>query len=334
MTNTTPLTSWPLCTRPLEEIVILSDGRVTTCCIDPWGFNAFANIYQDDFTTTISKFQQFKQHFIDSPSDFQFCHNCFRNRQTYYNDFHIHQPSPQDIQDYLSPQAIPRRLVIEPISICNLSCLNCVSDIKTLGKFRSNHILDLEKTKIWLTPHITSIGRIRFYNYGETFLNKNSIAFCAFLRHNHPHIEIDIATNLLPLDNHEKIQALVNAQPNILKVSLHGADQEKVSRYMGPKANFQRAIEIMKDIISFRTQKHYSFPLVMWKYLLFEWNDSDEEIEKARLLSKENGIDFFALELANGPYASRRFAKGTKKFNQLQVNQEHEKGILKRLFKY
>jgi hypothetical protein len=39
----------PLCTRPLGELVILSDGRITTCCEDPRGVNAFANIYEHDY---------------------------------------------------------------------------------------------------------------------------------------------------------------------------------------------------------------------------------------------------------------------------------------------
>lgn len=39
-----------LCVRPLEEVAILCDGRITTCCIDEKGENSFAGIYDDEST--------------------------------------------------------------------------------------------------------------------------------------------------------------------------------------------------------------------------------------------------------------------------------------------
>jgi lipopolysaccharide transport system ATP-binding protein len=310
-----------ICTLPVNEIVVLSDGRVTTCCLDPKGENTFADIYEDDFESTLSKFRDFKIKMVKNVNDFPICITCIKARKNYYNEFHKINPSEREIETFLAAEAIPRRLVIELTVACNMFCIACLSGqkkIKNYRKIENGLFLDTKKLKKWLAPYIDGIHSIRLFNYGETFLHPEAIEFCDFLTDSNPGIHLIIATNILPLDNDEKIKMLIKAQPNALYVSLHGANQDSVSKYMGPKADFWRAMGIMRKIITLRNEMGYEAPLVVWKYILFNWNDSDEEMQFARTLAKEYCIDFIGFEITNGNIASKRFYKGSEEFEALK----------------
>jgi adenine C2-methylase RlmN of 23S rRNA A2503 and tRNA A37 len=309
-----------ICLRPVKEIVVLADGRVTTCCLDPKGGNTFANIYQDDFEETLTKFQLFKQRMVEN-ENFPICLTCIQARKNYYNEFHKLNPSAQEIESFLSADAVPRQLVIELTVACNMSCNACISGKKQIKKYRNIEnglFLDTKILEKWLFPYIDRVHSIRLFNYGETFLHPRAIEFCDFLTTSNPRIHLIIATNILPLDNDQKIKNLIQTQPNALFVSLHGANQDSVSKYMGPNADFLKALHIMKKIVALRSEMGYKLPLVVWKYILFNWNDSDEEMELARSMAKEHGIDFIGFEITSGDIASKKFYKGSKDFEELR----------------
>jgi uncharacterized Fe-S cluster-containing radical SAM superfamily enzyme len=212
-------------------------------------------------------------------------------------------------------------LVIELTVACNMSCVACISGKKEINKYRNiknGLFLDINILEKWLFADIKRIQSVRLFNYGETFLHPKAIEFCQFLTTSNPEINLIIASNILPLDDDEKIRNLIHAQPNALYVSLHGANQESVRKYMGPNADFHKAIEIMKKIVTFRIQMGYEAPMVVWKYILFNWNDSNEEMQTAMSLAEEYNIDFFGFEITSGDIASKRFYKGSEAFNELK----------------
>ena len=47
-------------------------------------------------------------------------------------------------------------------------------------------------------------------------------------------------------------------------------------------------------------------PFLNWRYILFKWNDSDEEMNEARRLAKEQqiGVDRLCWEVSTGSSAS------------------------------
>jgi hypothetical protein len=53
-------------------------------------------------------------------------------------------------------------------------------------------------------------------------------------------------------------------------------------------------------------------PFLNWRYILFKWNDSDEEMNLARAMAAEIGVDRFCWEITDHPESaySRRFAGG------------------------
>ena len=311
-----------ICLRPLQEVAILSDGRITTCCADRKGVNTFASIYDDNFDTTFSqKFQEFKQKFAHNMINFPFCVKCFWKRRNYYNDFHKRNPAPDEVSNFLHKESIPKGLVIEMTSLCNLNCGRCISGSKRLKKYRQSPMINVDRLERWLESGIENVKFIRLYNYGETFLHPRSFDFCSSLTRKNPLIDIDIATNLLPLNTEKKIEKIIRAQPNILVVSLHGASQNSVSKFMGPNADFERVIGIMRKIIIKRNELKLDFPVIIWKYLLLKFSDSDEEMSAAQSIREKYGIDFLGFDIALGRFASKRFYKGSKDFDNLKKSE-------------
>lgn len=311
-----------ICVRPLQEVVILSDGKITTCCIDDKGENAFADIYRDDFQGAMEKFQRFKERLAANIGNYPACARCIDARKNYYNDFHRSNPSPDEVERFLSPDSLPVGMVIELTAACNMTCVGCPTGRDEVKAYRNAHrgtFLDAAKLKEWLAPYVRRLKVVRLFNYGETFLHPGAIDFCNFLTRDNPGLNLIIATNILPLDNDEKIRRLIRAQPSVLYVSLHGASQESLATYMGPNADFQRALDIMKRVVSMRDRMGYELPVVVWKYILFRWNESDEEMARARALARENNIDFIGFEIPGGQIASKRFYKGSPEFEALQA---------------
>lgn len=323
-----------ICTRPLQEIAVLSDGRITTCCVDRKGANAFASIYEDDFAHTFShKFQTFKQKFVQNIFNFPTCVKCFWLRRNYYNEFHKKNPSPQQISTFLDEKTIPKSFVIEMAAFCNLKCGRCISGSKKLKKYRQSNLIDAYSLRKWLLPGINNIKSVRLYNYGETLLHPEAIDMCSFLTKNNPSIYIDLATNLLPLNTPQKVEQLIRAQPNILVVSLHGANQDTVKNFMGEKANFQVVLNTMKNIIKRRNELGLDLPVILWKYLLLKTNDTDEQMLTAQSIAEKNRIDFLGFDIAAGRFASKRFHKGSKDFEELKKGKYYIRNAAQKIAK-
>ena len=69
----------------------------------------------------------------------------------------------------------------------------------------------------------------------------------------------------------------------------------------------------MRAMLDERAKTGSDLPFVNWRYILFKWNDSDEEMGRAREMAKEFGVDRLCWEITDHPEDSfsRRFAPGT-----------------------
>ncbi len=86
---------------------------------------------------------------------------------------------------------------------------------------------------------------------------------------------------------------------------------------MTGKFSFHRIMETLEDLSAIRRQYGRHTPQLMWKYLLFEWNDSDRHIERAKKLAQKIGIDVVEFTLPLGPSPSRRFTANNKNWQEL-----------------
>lgn len=303
-----------------REMVILSDGNVTTCCIDPLAINAFANIHQESPEEILRKHHTVYNSITNDIESMPRCRICYKKIKesgitktpTYNSD-----PSPKEVSDFLQEIASDKiRLVIELSSICNLKCNGCITSREEIKNYREKPFLDVPALVAFLKPNLDRIGTIRLYNYGETFLHPEAISFCTQIKSLAPSIRIDIATNGMLLNSEEKRRRLVRSRVDELYFSIHGGKQESVQKYMTEKFDLDLAISIIEDIQRIKKSLQTDKPKIFWKYLLFAWNDTDAEITAARQLAARLGVSL-AFTIPGFPSPSPRFSNNPALYTAL-----------------
>ncbi len=94
--------------------------------------------------------------------------------------------------------------------------------------------------------------------------------------------------------------------------SIDGATQASYERYR-QRGRLDVALAAMRAMVDEKRKAGRDVPFLNWRYILFNWNDSDEEMDLARRMAEEIGIDRLCWEITDHPEEafSRRFAPGS-----------------------
>jgi uncharacterized Fe-S cluster-containing radical SAM superfamily protein len=223
--------------------------------------------------------------------------------------------SRAEAQPFLSDYSPPTRgIMVENTVLCNLQCLNC--NRKVILKTRKRHKMslpDMEKAAQEIKGN--NIEVINFFNLGEPFLSDTIYEEIVLLRDYNPNAAIYVSTNGVLIDQQKKIEAALLT--DYLFFSLDGATNESVSKYQAG-GNFDATYRNMKELARLRDSRNQTKPVIDWKYVVFSWNDSEAEIEKAVELAKEANVDILSFWAGDGTPAqiSTRF-KNDAFFSQL-----------------
>jgi hypothetical protein len=131
---------------------------------------------------------------------------------------------------------------------------------------------------------------------------------CEYIKTNFPHIYLYTSTNGLAFTE-EKVRQLARSGIDEVTFSIDGSSQENYVKYR-QRGNFDKAIANLRALLDERAKLGKDTPFVNWRYILFKWNDSDTEMERARAMAKEYGVDRLCWEITDHPEDSfsRRFA--------------------------
>jgi len=140
---------------------------------------------------------------------------------------------------------------------------------------------------------INTIKSIGFYNHGEAFLYSEAFDAIRKLRERMPQVWIFSTTNGIPLDTEEKRRALIESGLDFLMFSIDGAKSSSYSRYRRG-GDFDKVIENLRATARLKREMGQQKPILAWRYLLFRWNDSDEEVKEVLRMAKESGVDRFS----------------------------------------
>ena len=203
----------------------------------------------------------------------------------------------------LNPKEM-RVLHIEPAYLCQLACPQCI-----VPKLR----LELKKPPYYMTlPYYEGllkqlrrdgVEKIRFVHFegrGDPLLNKNLGDMVRLTREIYP----GTFTKVTSHGNYPFRPWMLESGLDLLRLSVDGAFDDSYAQYrVGGK--LQKALKLMRDIRDHRreTESHLR---VEWKYILFEWNDSDDELREAARLSDELEVDL-RFCLTHTPGKSQRF---------------------------
>jgi len=198
---------------------------------------------------------------------------------------------------YVSNFTTPKRgIMVENTVLCNLNCINCSR--KAILKTRKKHrmsLIDIET--VAKNIQSSNISVINFFNLGEPFLSDTIYEEIAILKKYNPTAALYVSTNGLLINQAKKMEAAL--MMDYLFVSLDGATNESVNKYQRG-GDFEATYKNMKELIRLRNSRNQVHPVIDWKYVVFSWNDSETEIEKAVQLARDAKIDILSFWPGDG----------------------------------
>lgn len=312
----------PVCFAYLNELVILSNGDVTTCCLDAKGINKLGNVmempleklWQERFLPWHER--NVEANLRGAAWDSILCKMCLEYNCMSAFDAKYTGDSKLIEGFHQLSHPFPVSLVIEPASVCNYSCCGCYAGLNELNR---KGFLDMDSFNQKILPVISKVKRVRLYNYGESFLHPRIVNIIKSLRLENPTLCLDISTNGMLMD-HAIAEAVVEGRVNYLIVSLHGGHTQagliKYSR-IGPEINvIQSNIEYL---VKLKRSKGNKLPWIFLKAILFHWNDSEEEMGEFLKFGNALGVDFVGWGMNNSDptLSSKRVAPGTQPYQLL-----------------
>ena len=294
-----------ICRMIFDEICVLANGDIVCSCHDSAGKQVYGNVYRDRIADIYNGplYQDLRRWQLTTKPD-AWCPvlqaDCAGR---------ISRATPRD---GLTGRVV-RKLQLEPTSYCNLKCPSCpVTHFHTDPGFRDDrsNILPLE-VMMSVVEQLPDLELILFYDYGESFLHKDAIPFLQTVRRQRPEILLHTSTNGLAL-NPKKIEALAS-EPliDLIVFSIDGAWQESYRRYR-VNGNLQRTLGNMEALVRACAGAGTADRVqIIWQYILFEWNDSDEELAEARRRAADIGVPLKWV-FTHSEGASKRYTAGSE----------------------
>jgi hypothetical protein len=287
-----------------STLVVLCDGKVVCGCADPYGLRPLGDASQQTLREIWNSEKACRIREGLNNGYAPFCVPCglkcsLRNTE---------MPPVRTIR----PETISR-LFIEPTVLCNLDCYKSVCNRESgIRDTRRTPVMDFELFTKIVDETGAYLDRMDFFNYGESFVHPRAVEMLEYFKSRYPRPYVYISTNGLMLDE-EKILRLVAAGIDEITFSVDGADQLTYQKYR-TGGNFERVMRMMELFVKIRNAQGREVPFINWRYILFSWNDSDVQMQKAREMAEVIGVDRLTWEITDHPDDAKsiRFQPGTK----------------------
>ena len=145
-----------------------------------------------------------------------------------------------------------------------------------------------------------SLVRIDFFNYGEAFLHKRAVEMCEYIKshvpahlslHEHERPGADRGAGAAP-------RALRHRRGHLLDRRRHAGQLREIPAARQVRRGHRAPLRAMADE---KRRAGRDLPFLNWRYILFVWNDSDEEMNEARRLAADIGVDRLCWEITDHP---------------------------------
>src|SRR5689334_16749912 len=299
------------CSWPWDMLVMLCDGRIVCGCADPYGKRVLGDVRTASLgeVWTGARVGQLRRDLNAGGS--AFCGDC-----------PLKLPLAKDAAPparSLDVGALPSRLYIECTAACNISCnQSCCAPETGITRTRQAGMLDFDLFTRVVDEAGPSVGRIDFFNYGEAFLHKRALDMVDYIKSRHPHVYLYTSTNGLALTE-DGARRLARSGIDEVTFSIDGATPESYVQYR-QRGDFAKAIRNLTALVDEKRRHGLDVPFINWRYILFTHNDSDEEMNLARRMAEEIGVDRLSWEITDHPenMFSRRFLPGTPEFERIK----------------
>ncbi len=240
----------------------------------------------------------------------------FRAGELPYPDFCTRCPlNGHGLATSLEPR-IMNVLHVEPAWLCQLACPQCFTPKERLGLKKPPYYMSVDFYR-GLMEQLKNEGveHIRFVHFegrGDPLLNKELHTMVELTKEFFPDSFVMATTH----GNYPFKPWMHECGLDVLRLSVDGAFEENYQRYrVGGKLS--KVIQLMTDIKNARPDFPDSNLRLEWKYILFEWNDSDEEIREAGRIADEMDLRL-RFCLTHTPGRSQRFTNAQELHEALE----------------
>ena len=308
------------CSWPWETLVLLCDGRVVCGCADPYGHRVLGDTRTSSVRDIWSgpTITSLRQDLNGGGS--KFCGDCALKLPMKKGHAPVARP--------LDAGPLPGRLYIECTAACNISCAQAVCAPETgITRTRQAGMLDFDLFRRVVDEAGPGLGRIEFFNYGEAFLHKRAVEMCEYIKSRFPHIYLYTSTNGLAFTE-EKARRLVHSGIDEVTFSIDGATQASYEKYR-QRGRLDVALANLRAMADEKRRAGRDAPFLNWRYILFAWNDSDAEMNRARELAADMGVDRLCWEITDHPQDSfsRRFVPESPAFDAIRQEVWDQTGL-------
>jgi MoaA/NifB/PqqE/SkfB family radical SAM enzyme len=288
---------------------VLSDGKVVCGCADPYGERPLGNINETPIKEIWNGETALAIRRGLNGGYAPFCINC--GLKQYVDEQYDIPKLPEKME------TLPR-LFIEPTVVCNISCFKAVCNIESgIVGTRRRKMMPFDEFKTLVDSVGHELVRIDLFNYGDPFVHPKCVDMIEYVKSTYPDIYLYLSTNGLLL-NEDKIRRIIDAGLDEITFSVDGPDQETYVKYRCG-GDFEKVTGLMRMIVKMRDEKGRHVPFINWRYILFKWNSSDEQMERTRRLAEETGVDKLVWEITDHPAeaASEKYQIGTPAWEKI-----------------
>ncbi len=179
---------------------------------------------------------------------------------------------------------------VEGSSVCNLSCPECPTGLKSLKRISAHFPVELYHQ--FLEEKWRDLIYLNFYFQGEPFLNKqlpNMIRDAADKR-----IYTSVSTNA-NLINEVLAEKIVLSGLNRLIISIDGTTQESYEQYR-KGGRLDKVLKATEYIQKYKKKHKSIYPKIVFQFLVFRHNEN--EIQSIKTLAEKYKIDKLELKTA------------------------------------
>jgi uncharacterized radical SAM superfamily Fe-S cluster-containing enzyme len=276
------------CTQ-VNQIFLKADGKISCSCMRY--YHILADVRDVDVGVWFDgQIMQYIRDSYKAGSDpFSFCANC------------ISRLSSMDVAE----ASRNVNLHIEPSSNCNLYCSECTCTHErqsTNAPARSNLDFGIfEKMLVDLERAGKIPSAVAFVGFGEPLFNSALPAMSILSREMFPksHIYIDTNANFGP----KRAVEIANCGLNEIRLGIDGSSQETYMPYR-VSGSFEKTFAFATALAN-EIRRTGSATRVIWKYILFRHNDTDDSILSAAQKANDIGAEF-QIDRTYGEWASKR----------------------------
>lgn len=297
------------CSRPWSQTTFLSDGTAVCACIDAARTNPLGNIHDLSFDEIWrgAGYARLRGAIQSGAIDsVPICRGC-------PNRIAAPPPGGSELVDVPKPKA----LFLESVAACNLACPGC--DRESIEGTRDGKlVMDWPAYQKIIDALSPDLGYMEYHLGGENFMHKQWPKMLRYARDKNPGVFIVSSTNGHYFRNEKERRDLVECGIDGVIFSIDGATPESYAKYR-VGGDFDAVIANMRGCIEARRAAGRTRPYIVWRYILFKWNDSAEEMDLARRMAREIGVDIFAwhLNVATSEMSSPKYYIGSPHLGEI-----------------